>query len=136
MCWLTVIMTRVVPQIVFAGVFLLTRASQPGGAAAGQTEELQPLGSKARVAYVGDEDAQPLAPAGEAASDSRKWQLSAVRSAQSGEQLLLVLQLTFCPAGHVCQASTTRATKCGHTLRGKAAWVTLAPDQCNAVVLA
>jgi hypothetical protein len=74
-----------VPQIVFAGVFLLTRASQPGAAAAGQLEELQPLGSKAHIANIGDEDVQPLAPAGEAASDSRKWQLSA----QSGKQLAL-----------------------------------------------
>lgn len=73
-------------QVVFVGVFLLTRASQPGAAAAGHAAELQPLGSKACVAHVGDEAEHPLAPgAGEAPSDSHRWQLSAVRSAQSGE---------------------------------------------------
>lgn len=73
-------------QVVFVGVFLLTRASQQPSSRAGQAAgEMQPLGTKARVAYVGDEAEQPLASAEEAPSDSSSWRLSVVRSAQSGE---------------------------------------------------
>jgi hypothetical protein len=68
------------------GVFLLTRASQqPTGRSSQAAGKMQPLGSKARVAYVGDEDEQPLASAEEAPSDSSSWQLSVARSAKSGE---------------------------------------------------
>lgn len=73
------------------GVFLLTRASQPGAAAAGHTAELTPLDSKAHTACIDGDDAatSPSAAATAGPGDDRRWQLSAVRSAQSGGQLLV-----------------------------------------------
>lgn len=73
----------VILQVVFAGVFLLTRASQPA-APAEQSTELKQASGKARVVYVGVEPEQ-LHSLTTAPSNEHKWRLSAVRSAQSGE---------------------------------------------------
>jgi hypothetical protein len=72
----------VILQVVFAGVFLLTRAPQPA-APAEQSTELKQASSKARVAYVGYEPEQAHSLTA-APSDEHRWRLSAVRSAQSG----------------------------------------------------
>jgi hypothetical protein len=71
----------VILQVVFVGVFLLTRASQPA-AAAEQSSDMKQVGSK-RVAYVGDEPEQQHGLT-TAPSEEHKWRLPAVRSAQSG----------------------------------------------------
>lgn len=96
-------------QVVFLGVFLLTRASQPGAAAAGHAAELTPLDSKAHTACIDGDDAatSPSAAATAGPGYERRWQLSAVRSAQSGGQLLVgvcLQQGTSCTwHGRVCR---------------------------------
>lgn len=73
-------------QVVFAGVFLLTRASQPGAAGGGAGKTAEQASSSSRIAYVKDEALQALRPTAVAASDDPQWELAAVRPAGSGEQ--------------------------------------------------
>lgn len=86
--WILLVLTGAVGlvmlQVVFMGVFLLTRASQPQAGAAAAA----PRGSKAHIAYVSDSgaaDPQSVAPAAAGLGDEDRWRLSAVRSAHSGE---------------------------------------------------